>query len=259
MINPYEFLGVTIDTPRDDIKRKYYELALLVHPDKGGNKEDMMYLHQAYRFIMREINNIKNVTVEDLQSEFDEFCNTQKESIPLFQDIYAEAFDLPKFNHYFQEFQGDLIKPYLDGGYGDYMDTVDNNIDNNMNMVVTEYSPIEKNVVTHPFTDSIILYKSPQEMQCCEEVYDLEQKDVDDFTIKMNNLSLADYKQAFTNNCGESNFINKSMNRTYESLLEERNTEVNESLIGNMSQYTWSYMGFIDPNGKRINDYMQIK
>jgi curved DNA-binding protein CbpA len=46
--NPYEILGVTKDTPMDDIKKSFKTRSKELHPDKGGNLEDFTNLKKAF-------------------------------------------------------------------------------------------------------------------------------------------------------------------------------------------------------------------
>ena len=106
IINPYELLGVTINTNKDELKKRYYELAILMHPDKGGNKDDMITLQMAYKFILRELETINNSEsleklTENAQQEYKKFCKSQENTLPEFNDIFADAFNLDKFNDYF--------------------------------------------------------------------------------------------------------------------------------------------------------------
>jgi hypothetical protein len=54
-IQPYELLGVTYQTPLRDVRKRYYELAQLCHPDKGGTTGDMIALHEAYKWIEAQL------------------------------------------------------------------------------------------------------------------------------------------------------------------------------------------------------------
>jgi hypothetical protein len=214
MFNPYELLGVTIDSTLQDVKKSYYELSLIVHPDKGGNTDDMSCLHRAYLFVRKELEQVNRTkTVEDLQNEFSAFCDEQKERIPLFQDIYAEAFDLPKFNDYFkaQQTSEKIIKPYLEGGYGDYMDA---------SCVQIDYNPTETASVQKQFSTAIQVYLAPAEMKVCENVYDMTVKTVDDFTMSLERLHMADYCGAYTSTLQD--VVCDIPCRSLEDLLKER-------------------------------------
>ena len=71
LINPYKLLGVKINTDLVTVKKQYYHLALLCHPDKGGDAKDMDVIHKAYKYIENQIKDIKNVSYEELENEFE--------------------------------------------------------------------------------------------------------------------------------------------------------------------------------------------
>lgn len=277
MLNPYELLGVTIDTPKDDIKKIYYQLSLLAHPDKGGSNDDMITLKKAYDFVMREINNINNtVTVEDLEKNFKDFCSTQENKVPLFQDIYAEAFDIIKFNNYFNG-NSELLAGSIEGGYGSMMEQSTNNL---------EYKDIETGKVQYEFT-GITEYKPPQETQVFQNLLDFSIKGpIDDYTLDTGGLHMSDYKAAFTNTIGINNTntdktleelieerskiefpqpINtkeeSSNTKTFEELIKERENE--DNIFGSQAaiqkEYIWSYEGILDSARNKIINFFKIK
>ena len=52
-INPYQLLGINPNMPDlRQLRKSYYQLALLCHPDKGGNKESMDIVHKSYLYIV---------------------------------------------------------------------------------------------------------------------------------------------------------------------------------------------------------------
>ncbi len=53
IINPHELFG--INKTKKELKNKYYELALLCHPDNGGNKDEMILLHNSYIYLKNNI------------------------------------------------------------------------------------------------------------------------------------------------------------------------------------------------------------
>jgi hypothetical protein len=264
MLNPYELLGVTIDSPKDDIKKIYYQLSLLAHPDKGGNNDDMITLKKAYDFVIKEINNINNtVTIEDLEQNFKDFCSTQENKVPMFQDIYAEAFDLFKFNDYFEATEKtELIGGSILGGYGNIMEK---------SSLSLEYKDIESgSSLKHQFVE-LTEYKAPQETQVCQNLLDLTIKGpINNYTLDTGGLHMSDYKQAFTvtNNqllqelpkpiivSEESPNI-----KTLEELIKEREEEdVNfDKQASTQKEYTWSYEGIVDSARNIIKDFFKIK
>ena len=85
MLNPYEFLGVTPNSRLDEIKKSYYSLALLMHPDKGGSVEEMHILKTAYEWIRAQITPVETSPFKDyesIQQNFDDFIKQQDESKP---------------------------------------------------------------------------------------------------------------------------------------------------------------------------------
>merc|ERR1711971_460871 len=51
----YRLLGVSRGASRSEIKRAFYKKALLMHPDKGGDKAAFQELQRAYEEILAEL------------------------------------------------------------------------------------------------------------------------------------------------------------------------------------------------------------
>jgi hypothetical protein len=246
-INPYDLLGVTIDSSLDEIKKSYYKLALLCHEDRGGNKEDMIAVHSAYNFIKKEIKNINTtITLEDIEKQFKDFCTLQTEAPPKFSDIYAEAFDLPKFNEYFDK-SSEKCPSSFPGGYGEFME---------QSTINPTYNDVETGSISKKFQNDLQLYKAPDEYSCgFENALDYSGVSPTDFTTTTNGLAMSDYKEAYSGVITDSNVV--MSNRTYESLLLERNnTDIINPDI--KSDYTWSSSGMLDNSGNRIKDYLKL-
>ena len=81
LLNPYELLGVSPTSTINTLKKKYYTLALICHPDKGGNKDDMIIIKNAYEYIKPQLENNTDTTYEQLEEEFQKFCDEQKCSL----------------------------------------------------------------------------------------------------------------------------------------------------------------------------------
>jgi curved DNA-binding protein CbpA len=94
-IQPYEFLGVTFKTPLKDVRRRYYDRALMCHPDKGGAAQDMMMLHCAYKWIERQLAMVdgKEQDYEAAKKSFEDFVESQKnvEVMPSMTEVSLEA------------------------------------------------------------------------------------------------------------------------------------------------------------------------
>lgn len=59
--NPYEILGLNINSSHEDIKKAYKKLALLHHPDRGGNDEKFKIIQNAYEQIINGNKKCKNI------------------------------------------------------------------------------------------------------------------------------------------------------------------------------------------------------
>ena len=91
-INPYNLLGVTTDSTISELKKNYYNLALICHPDRGGNKEDMQQLYSCYKYILEQLSGIRNDSYEDAEVDLKSFYQQQKEEpLPTFYNIHLEC------------------------------------------------------------------------------------------------------------------------------------------------------------------------
>ena len=80
-MDPFGILGATIHSTPEEAKASFRALALFAHPDKGGSPEEMKTLLKAYQFVMQQLNLVNRTnTVADLETEFAEFCKSQKDA-----------------------------------------------------------------------------------------------------------------------------------------------------------------------------------
>jgi curved DNA-binding protein CbpA len=146
IINPYELLGIDIkrkDLTMKHVKKAYFEMALLCHPDKGGNESDMKVVQEAYEFIRDQMKNTSVLTddnINKIENEFKKYCETQEKTIPSFPDIYNNVQEWQKkFNEQFEKDKKNKEKydeygySYCSSpdGYGNEMDISTNIITNN--------------------------------------------------------------------------------------------------------------------------------
>jgi hypothetical protein len=105
MINPYEFMGLTVDSSLDDLRKSYYKMSLICHPDKGGSPDAMVVLHTAYNWIKGQLENVKNQPdagkdYDTVQKEFDEYVATlQKMKPPTYLETVAESLGIEKTDY----------------------------------------------------------------------------------------------------------------------------------------------------------------
>jgi hypothetical protein len=115
-INPFELLGLTIDSSVEESRAAFRGLALLAHPDKGGRPDEMRALLNAFRYVERQLKAVnRTTTVEDLERQFKEFSRTSvSEDImsPWIRDLIIDpsdatdssnsVFDIDRFNELFE-------------------------------------------------------------------------------------------------------------------------------------------------------------
>jgi hypothetical protein len=79
MIDPYQLLGLTIESTPEEARASFRDLALLAHPDKGGIAAEFKILLDAYRYVTAQLGAVNRTeTVESLEATFAAFCEAQK-------------------------------------------------------------------------------------------------------------------------------------------------------------------------------------
>lgn len=93
IINPYQLFGVTENSQLEEVRKAYYSIALLCHPDKGGIPEHMKVLTVAYKWICDQIS-----SEQEHRKTFEEYFGTEIKTanIPNFTDIIAESMGYTK-------------------------------------------------------------------------------------------------------------------------------------------------------------------
>jgi hypothetical protein len=100
-LNPFDLLGVTIESSESDARLAFRELALLAHPDKGGRAEEMRVLMHAYRYVVQQLAAVnRSTTVEDLERGFAIFCAEQKSDAEIRPAWLKELLDLSPGNEF---------------------------------------------------------------------------------------------------------------------------------------------------------------
>ena len=226
MIDPYSLLGVNIDSSEKKIRQSYYQLALLCHPDRGGNNEEMKTLHQAYSYIMKEVSyRQKNPTTEAYlysEKEFEAFCNNQKQTPPPFEAIYQENnVFIQTFNkkweaaHKEQRHQdpsySTSLSNFNDKGYGDDMEQSEyafslsppsSSGPPSTSSLESSYTESKARVpVKKKFSKQLIAYEEPQSLPEYYGGYQRLDKEAetDNFSHKtQSGTALTDYAQAFS-------------------------------------------------------------
>jgi curved DNA-binding protein CbpA len=232
LINPFELLGFDSKNPNismKELKSTYYQLALICHPDKGGNSDDMLILQNSYLYIKKqiELKDEKDATFDAIEKEFKDFMKEQTMVPPPFSQVYEEAHIwLSDFNKKFENErdvndQGSL----LTNGYGEIMDQ---SLIYNKDGVKLERDDelIEKPL--HEFTSEIIEYTEPRSFNFNQtNGYDINGGKKSDYTQTFGDLTLSDYKKALTSQKIDSleskiPSNNNDIENNFEKMLQER-------------------------------------
>ena len=239
-INPYQLLGINPNMPNlKDLKKSYYRLALLCHPDKGGNKHSMDIVHKSYLYIKKQFDNCQNLkSYEELEKEFEEFCKTQESIPPPFREIWENSEEFNNLKKFNEEFEKKIKNKGINNlnnnyncfkkGYGEFMDK--SNFKNNFELITknnlckNNLDSLEKN--SHNFETKLIIYEEPEFTPLgYGQHFRYDIKDVNDFSEKLSsNIILNDYKKAFSeqkDKLKEKN-ITKNRPKTLEDLIKER-------------------------------------
>lgn len=259
-INPYELLGLTINSTKKECKKRYYELALLCHPDKGGSQNDMIIIHNAYKYVMEQLNFQENVkTREDIEDDFKKYFNQNMKKPPSFYEIWSETDEAKALLNFNRQFERDKnIRESNDPnqkGYADKM--LQTSYESGISMIIEKYLRKIKNLpidviklieeyiygIQEVFSTDIVEYKEPiasnDDGHC---IIDDGQGNINitDFTIYNSSFSGADYMKAMS--IPEKRKEQEIQSKTFEELLEERkqfdsriaeqNRNINIDLIG---------------------------
>ena len=245
LVNPYNLLGITIDSPVKELRKNYYELALLCHPDKGGNEKDMIVLHRAYLYCKQQLEHAEEnkISMDEAQKEFDNFFNSNKDIIQEYQEIWKNSSEYEFFRKFNQQF--DMQKEVetqniaFSKGYGSLMDKTDIFFDDEMYIILENKlnksngtRQIIKHIVgylnrtKYPFKSEMIIYKEPlsiNDFYGNQERFDV--KNVSDFSSTINTLQMSDYRLAHSDGPLQ---IEEKKPQTLEELMKERESLLNE-------------------------------
>lgn len=159
VLNPFLLLGVTLESTIQEVKKAYFELALVAHPDKGGSAEQMRTVQSAYEYVGLQIRGIGTGTYEGAEEEFKRFCDAQTSAPHPFADIYAAATNQPTFAELWARAHEGGQESEVDGashpgGYGDLMVASDV-------AGTAEYSHRIPDVTVPPMAQDVQLYEAP--------------------------------------------------------------------------------------------------
>lgn len=183
VLDPFGLLGVTCNSTPLQVRRQYYAMASVCHPDRGGTNEDMRVVHNAYRYVSDQVALNRRCTYEQVQREFDEFCAAQTSAPPRFVDIHHETFG--EFNAAF-EASDRVQRAFAEGG----VETVKSEVE-------LEYTDVERGTVK-PFMREIVVYAAPAPVDMRGFWRNVDGAPITDYGCTLGSMRASDYREAHT-------------------------------------------------------------
>ena len=253
-INPFNLFG--IDNLENlnikNLKKKYYELALICHPDKGGSDEDILIVYNSYLYIKNQLENknkfLKNNSFIHSKLNFNEYMKLYKQKPPPFYETWLESEDYKKHELFNKQFEQIHKSSLLSNGYGNLMDesNINSRFLDKLYYKIFKYYKLPKNIIklillyincsnnifiNDNKNNKLILYNK---FEYCHNYERIDGKEIKDFTSKLyncnsknnysqnNNLQLNDYKLAHSVNNSIFNMKINIKSRTLKELIKER-------------------------------------
>lgn len=213
-INPYELLGVTPSSTLQEVKKAFGTLSRIMHPDKGGNANDMMILQYAYDYVSEQIKwALTASTSQELKSEsvvnrlersFKEFCLSQEETESEFNfstTTNSDNFNL-LYDQLWKKYPGNIWHASYRGGYDSEITAIseDNNL---MMMSDVTYDPMKGlEPAPKPFPSQLVIYQEPESYATTTVLAPMAPTEFDVLNRKIEDYGqgtdLSDYKRAYT-------------------------------------------------------------
>ncbi len=227
--DPWHLLGVTPTSSIHEARKAYYDLARIMHPDHGGNADDMRALHEAYKWIYNQLTDatfpivvddpaktpiMDTVIGMDLNSISDRYDEIKKTDDPRIRIMVLDWIKyiverdlmiggkLRSIDQYLMESietvstaQQSMYPASIEDGYGKLMDPPEKHVSYE-DMLNDTHPPISK------FTKEIAIYKEP----VCANSFNMLDDTVyvpnikDDYSGNKEKLSMTDYMVAYSPN-----------------------------------------------------------
>ena len=184
-LDPYEVLNVDYNTTLKDLRKSFRKLILLAHPDRGGDPIKFNIIKQAYSYIFHDLKKqdelynkeqetikTRNHTRNRQDMELNNNNNNNNNSNNNIA-IDPKKFNVKTFNNLFHNYR---VEESHDHGYGDVMSNRNNVRENSDSM----------NKVQKFENRNLVIYNEPKMMTSTDNVYNLGQEQVDDYTKGFN-------------------------------------------------------------------------
>ena len=204
--DPFNLLKSNKNMSLEELKMKYKKLALIHHPDKGGDRENFELLIKAYRNIDRLIDyKTNNKTHGELKRNYQSIIEDQKKTQNVRLRDTGKKLNLEKFNNVYLETR--LYNPN-DEGYGDMMSESskkrdDIEIDNTVGKFTkSNFHQKFREVKNQHQSSAVIEYKPPEAVVSNKNLQysELGEGKIGNYSDQnVNGNSFTDYKQAHSN------------------------------------------------------------
>lgn len=216
-VDPYKLLDIDDTMTLKQVSKKYKKLALIYHPDRGGNSDAFTALTKAYLTICEKIKEKSNNRgFQDLKNDDRGEVKVDGSQAPL---GHGEKFNINLFNDIYK--QNKLYDPTIDSGYGDWMnsDSAKNGENKNEKLFTKKFNidvfnSVFNNLRNEETATQLQKYSAPQPLEMGNSQFTELGADPDDIdftqsnSMKSSNLGFCDYKNAMTSTL----LINKNLN-----------------------------------------------
>lgn len=193
---------LTKDYNEFSLKKAYIKLAVVHHPDKGGDPKNFNKITQAYNFLLKKLSEKdNNKTHDELKRENTDYVNNQngdnRQNVNL-----SDKFDSSRFNKIYEE---NRLEGAYDGGYGGWIEKNQFKSDKieKKNIGKGNFDRIFQEQKKKQMEQDIIPYGEPQvsiSYKGKDSLSVLGEGKIEDFSGEcQSGLQYRDYKDAFSN------------------------------------------------------------
>ena len=183
-LDPYKVLNVDYNTTLENLRKSFRKLILLAHPDRGGDPIRFNIIKQAYSYIFQDLKKQEELYNKEQETIKVRNHTRKRQDVELYTNnnnnnnnnniaIDPKKFNVKTFNNLFNNYR---IEESHDHGYGDVMSNRNNVRENSDSM----------NKVRKFENRNLVIYNEPKMMTSTDNVYNLGQEQVGDYTKGFN-------------------------------------------------------------------------
>lgn len=201
-LNPYKVLNISKNYDESILKKAFIKKAMIVHPDKGGEKykdgKEFKLLTISYKVLLNKLNKGSDDKIHnDLKKGLTEYLKNEKK---VNNKKIKDKFDLNEFNKIYEE--NKIKDDFIDDGYGNWLKE-------NSKETIVKLSEYNKNTFNEKFNELKKINKSKTQLKVYEEPKELISfKNIDSLSIlgggkvnsysgEINGLGFKDLREAF--------------------------------------------------------------